>query len=272
MVEETWYERDGVRLHAIEAGPADGPLYILLHGFPEFSYGWRKQMPALAEAGFRVIAPDQRGYNLSDKPQSVSSYAINELAADILQIARGRNFHLAGHDWGAAVAWAVALLRPPNLQKLAILNVPHPAVMMKHLTSDPGQILRSWYMFFFQLPAAPEALFKATGRRTLIRTSRPGAFTDQDLDTYAEAWSRPGAVTAMINWYRALSRVKPPSIKDPFIRIPAIIIWGREDAFLKAEMAQESAQLCPGSRLVYVNATHWVQHEEPELVNQLLLG
>ena len=185
-VRENWYERDGVRLHAIEAGPSDGPLDILLHGFPEFSYGWRKQIPALAAAGYHVIAPDQRGYNLSDKPREIASYAVRELAADIVHMAGGRSFRLAGHDWGAAVAWAVALLRPRGLEQLTVLNVPHPVVMMKHLRGDPGQLLRSWYMFFFQFPAAPEALFRRIGRRALVRTSRAGTFSPQELDRYAE--------------------------------------------------------------------------------------
>jgi epoxide hydrolase 4 len=272
-VRENWYERKGVRLHAIEAGPTDGPLYILLHGFPEFSYGWRKQIPALARAGYHVIAPDQRGYNLSDKPRDIASYAIGELASDIVQIAAGRPFRLAGHDWGAAVAWAIALSRPSGLQQLTVLNVPHPVVMMKHLRGDPGQMLRSWYMFFFQLPSAPEALFRRIGRQTLVRTSRRGTFTREELDTYAESWSRPDAVTGMINWYRALMRVRPRSIADPIVRVPVNIVWGKKDVFLKHVMAEESARFCSNSRVIYLpNATHWVQHEEPERVNEILLG
>jgi pimeloyl-ACP methyl ester carboxylesterase len=273
ILRDTWYERNGVRLHAIEAGPPGGPLYILLHGFPEFSYGWRKQIPALAAAGYHVVAPDQRGYNLSDKPREIKSYAISELTADILQIAGGRSFRLAGHDWGAAVAWAVALMRPPALEKLTILNVPHPAVMMKHLRGDPGQMLRSWYMFFFQLPGAPEALFRTIGRQSMVRTSRRHTFTAQDLDIYAHAWSQPGAITGMINWYRALMRIRPPAMPDPMIRIPVNIVWGKKDAFLKHIMAQESARYCPDSRVIYLpDATHWVQHEEPERVNEILLS
>jgi epoxide hydrolase 4 len=272
--EDTWYERDGVRLHAVEAGPANGPLYILLHGFPEFWYGWKKQIPALAEAGFRVIALDQRGYNLSDKPGQVASYAIGELAADVLGVTRGRSFRLAGHDWGAAVAWATALAAPERVERLTILNVPHPAVMIRHLTGDPGQLMRSWYMFFFQLPVVPEAMFRATGRRTLTGSSRTGTFTDDDLNKYAESWRQPGCVTGMINWYRALMRVRPPALKDPMIRVPTTVVWGKKDRFLKAIMAEESMAFCPapGSRLVYLDeATHWVQHEEPDRVNQLLL-
>jgi pimeloyl-ACP methyl ester carboxylesterase len=270
---ETWYERDGVRLHAMEAGPTGSPLYILLHGFPEFWYGWRKQIPALAAAGYHVIAPDQRGYNLSDKPPHVRSYALPELAADVLAIAAGRTFKLAGHDWGAAVAWAVALAAPEQIERLTILNVPHPVVMMRHLRSDPAQILRSWYMFFFQLPGVPEAFFHVVGRHTLTDTSRPGTFTPADLDRYSEAWRQSGCLTGMINWYRALLRVRPPSFADPIVRAPTTIIWGKQDRFLRHEMAAESTRLCSRGRLLYlVDATHWVQHEEPDRVNAVLIG
>lgn len=269
---ETWYQRNDVRLHAMEAGPPDGPLYILLHGFPEFWYGWRKQIPALAAAGYHVIAPDQRGYNLSDKPRDIRSYAVSELAADVLAIAAGRVFKLAGHDWGAAVAWAVALRAPQQIHRLTILNVPHPAVMMRHLRSDPGQILRSWYMFFFQLPGIPESLFRLVGRRTLTETSRPGTFTPEDLDRYSESWRQPGSVTGMINWYRALMRARPPSLADPIVRVPTNIVWGKQDRFLKHEMAAESVRLCSQGKLVYIDdATHWVQHEEPDRVNAILI-
>jgi epoxide hydrolase 4 len=272
---DAWFERDGVRLHAIEAGPEDGPLYILLHGFPEFWYGWRKQIPVLASAGYRVVAPDQRGYNTSGKPSELSGYGMSELSADVLSIADslGRStFSLAGHDWGAAVAWAVALRWPDRLEKLRILNVPHPAVMMRHLQRDPGQLLRSWYMFFFQTPALPEALFRRTGQRMLINTSRSGCFTREDLEMYTGSWKQPGCATGMINWYRALLRTRPPRLEDPLVRVPTTIVWGRKDRFLKPEMARESLEFCPDGKLVYLeNATHWVQHEEPVQVNALLL-
>jgi pimeloyl-ACP methyl ester carboxylesterase len=271
-VRDRWFERDGVRLHAVEAGPEDGPLYILLHGFPEFWYGWRKQIPALAEAGYRVLVPDQRGYNLSDKPTSVSAYAVNELVADVLTLAEGNRFRLAGHDWGAAVAWTLALMHPRQLESLTILNVPHPKVMMRHLMADPGQMLRSWYILFFQLPLLPEAMFRRTGSQALQRTSRAGTFSAPDLECYQEAWSKPGAVTAMINWYRSLLRrpARPPA--NDVVQVPTTVIWGKQDAFLKESMAAESVKLCRNGKLVLLDATHWVQHEEPERVNQLLIA
>ncbi len=214
--EELWFDRNGSRLHAVAAGPADGPLVILLHGFPEFWYSWRKQIGPLAEAGYRVVAPDQRGYNLSSKPPEIADYAVGNLVADVIAIADqlGHDkFCLAGHDWGAAVAWTTALQFPERLKKLAILNVPHPAVFTRTVRSNPRQMRRSWYMAFFQLPRLPEWRFSsnnfAAGVRALVASSRPGTFTADDLDEYRNAWANPGAVTAMLNWYRAFFRARP---------------------------------------------------------------
>jgi len=279
-LDDLWFERDGVRLHAVAAGPTDGPLVILLHGFPEFWYSWRKQIGPLAAAGFRVVAPDQRGYNLSSKPPRVRDYAIGKLVADVVYIAGrlGRErFHLAGHDWGAAVAWTTALLAPERLHKLAILNVPHPAVFLRTVRSNPRQMLRSWYMAFFQLPGIPEQRFAANnfemGIKSLVASSHPGTFTADDLDHYRRAWSQPGTVTAMINWYRAMFRSRPPLPKDPTVHIPTRILWGARDMFLLPEMAQESIAYCDSAQLTYFpNATHWLQHEEPEAVSAALIG
>jgi len=279
-LEDLWFERDGVRLHAVATGPADGLLVILLHGFPEFWYSWRKQIGALAEAGFRVVAPDQRGYNLSSKPPHIMDYTVGNLVADVVYIAGrlGRDhFHLAGHDWGAAVAWATVLFAPERVNKLAILNVPHPTVFLRTLGSNPYQMLRSWYMAFFQLPRIPELHFSANnfaeGVKALVASSRPGTFTPQDLDQYRKAWCNPGTVTAMINWYRALFRTRPPLPEDPRIHVPTRILWGERDIFLLPEMAQESVFYCDSAELTYFpNATHWLQHEEPEIVNAALIA
>ena len=209
-VEYLPFKNGDVGLHAVAAGPEDGPLVVLLHGFPEFWYSWHRQIEPLSAAGFRVIVPDQRGYNLSSKPVGVSSYAMPELVSDVIAIADQlgqRKIFLAGHDWGAAVAWSTALLHPQRVAKLVVLNVPHPSVMRKFLSTRPRQFRRSWYMFFFQLPWLPEALFSAfnfrAGSRSLLRSSRPGTFTAEDLAQYRAAWSQPGAITGMINWYRA---------------------------------------------------------------------
>ncbi|HEY6269114.1 MAG TPA: alpha/beta hydrolase [Candidatus Acidoferrum sp.] len=272
------FQHADVRLHAVAAGPKDGPVVVLLHGFPEFWYGWRRQIGPLAAAGFRVVVPDQRGYNLSSKPSGVAAYALTELVSDVIAIADQlgqEKILLAGHDWGAAVAWSTALFHPQRIAKLVVLNVPHPSVMRKFLSTHRSQLLRSWYMFFFQLPWFPERLFSAfnyrTGVRALLRSSRPGTFSDEDLAQYRAAWSHPRAVTSMINWYRALfrTRVKFP---DKIVHVPTRILWGERDAFLLAEMAHESLRYCSNAELfTFANATHWLQHEESARVSELLI-
>lgn len=280
QLEDLWFKRGGVCLHAVAAGPKDGPLVILLHGFPEFWYSWRKQIGPLAEAGFRVVAPDQRGYNVSSKPAKVSDYAVGNLVADVVYIAGtlGRErFHLAGHDWGAAVAWATALLAPERLHKLAILNVPHPGVFIRTVRTNPRQMRRSWYMAFFQLPGIPERRFSANnfdvGAKALVASSRSNTFTLDDLNEYRKAWSNPGTVTAMINWYRAFFRTRLPLPENLKVHVPTRILWGERDMFLLREMAQESVFYCDSAELTYFpDATHWLQHEEPEAVSAALIA
>jgi pimeloyl-ACP methyl ester carboxylesterase len=272
------FENSGVQLHSITTGPKDGPVIILLHGFPEFWYGWHRQIEPLAAAGFRVIVPDQRGYNLSSKPSGVAPYALTELVSDVIAIAdqlSQEKIFLAGHDWGAAVAWSAALLHPQRIAKLAILNVPHPSVMRKFLSTRPRQLLRSWYMFFFQLPWLPETLFSVfnyqIGTRSLLRSSRPGTFSPEDLAQYRAAWSQPGALTAMINWYRALFRTHV-KFQDKTVRVPTRILWGERDDFLLTEMAHESLRHCTdGELFTFANASHWLQHEEHARVSELLV-
>lgn len=272
-------ETNGVRLHAVEAGPETGSLAILLHGFPEFWFGWRAQIEPLARAGVRVLAPDQRGYNLSAKPRGLDAYRIDALADDVIGLIDGagrKRVHLVGHDWGAAVAWRVAARAPERLHSLSILNVPHPNVMMKTLRTDPRQLLKSWYIFFFQLPWLPEAGARAfnwqAGTNALRGSSRRGTFSAADLTHYRVAWSQPGAFTAMINWYRAIIQRPPARLQDSRIHVPTQILWGKRDQFLTPEMAAASVELCDDATLTYFDrATHWVQHEEAEAVNEKLL-
>jgi len=266
----------GRRLAAIDEGPTDGPLVILLHGFPEFSYAWRNQVGPLVDDGWRVLVPDQIGYNLSDKPVGLENYDIDALADDFLRLAESagyRTFSLVGHDWGGIVAWWLALRDPDRIERLAILNAPHPATMTRYAMTHPTQMLRSWYVLFFQIPGLPEALLRAGGyrmaRRLLTGTSRGDAFSRHDLDHYQEAWSRPGALTAMINWYRALRKRR--RLRSERVRVPTMILWGERDAALEFPLALAALRRCDQGRLFrFPNATHWLQHEEPEDVNHLL--
>ena len=272
------FQNGSVTLHAVITGPKNGPVVVLLHGFPEFWYSWHKQIAPLAAAGFRVIVPDQRGYNRSSKPSGVRSYALTELVSDVIAIADQlgqERIFLAGHDWGAAVAWSVALLYPNRIARLAILNVPHPSVMGRYLMQNRRQLRKSWYMFFFQIPYFPEAFLSASNFRrgiaSLVGSSRPGTFSADDLAQYRSAWSQPGALTGMINWYRAAFRHRT-TFPDRIVRVPTRILWGMRDAFLMAEMAQDSLRYCTDAELIqFPDATHWLQHEEPARVSQLLV-
>ncbi len=271
---------NGVRLHVAQAGPTDGPLVLLLHGFPECWYGWKAQIPALAGAGFRVWVPDQRGYNLSEKPRSVQNYRLEKLTADVaglIEAAGVERAFLVGHDWGGAVAWQSAAAYPDRVQRLVVLNCPHPEVMRRHLFRSPRQLLRSWYILCFQLPCLPERMARLGNWRMLVRglerSSRPGTFHEADFEVYRRAWSQPGAMRSMINWYRALMRYPLRGSSETRIRSPMLFIWGAKDRFLGTEMAQPSLDLCDAGRLVLIDeATHWVQHEESRRVNDLLLG
>ena len=269
---------NGINLHIVQEGPESGRLLILLHGFPEFWFGWRQQIPYLGEAGFRVWAPDQRGYNLSDKPAGAAAYAVDKLAHDVIGLIEAAGVEkasLVAHDWGAVVAWWAAAEFPDRFEKMVILNAPHGAVMRKHLRYNRIQRGRSRYMLFFQLPWLPDFLSRrnnwARAVQALQRTSCPGAFTVDDLDAYRQAWSQPGSFTAMLNWYRAAFRHPAPPPKNRRISVPTLLIWGAKDRFLGKEMAQPSIDRCEDGRLVIIEeASHWVQHDVPDQVNALI--
>ncbi len=270
---------NGVSLHVAQAGPEDGPPVILLHGFPEYWAGWRHQIGPLADAGFRVLAPDQRGYNRSDKPEGIAAYALDVLAADVVGLIDANGWSqaaLVGHDWGGLVAWWVALTAPDRVERLAILNAPHPVAFRRYVRTHPAQLLRSWYVGVFQLPWLPEFAFRRRNwrglTRALVTTSRPGTFSEDDLARYRQAWSEPGAIRAMIHWYRAALRDRPEPPGSPRIRVPTRLLWGPGDRFLSRGLAEASLAFCDEGRLEWVEgATHWLQHEEPERVNRLLL-
>ncbi len=269
---------NGVNLHVVQAGPEDGPLVILLHGFPEFWYGWHKQIDFIAEQGYRVWAPDQRGYNISEKPNGIAAYNLDELAADVIGLidAAGRDKAiLVGHDWGGGIAWWTACKYPERLSKLVILNAPHHKVFRRTLSSDLSQIKKSWYFAYLQIPIIPETLMGLMSEpfaRGLQASAKPGAFSDDDMVEYQKAWAQPGALKSMISYYRAAVQQMPQPQPNPQVKVPTLILWGKKDAYLKWEMAQASVELCDNGKLIYFdNATHWIQHEEPDRVNQLML-
>jgi pimeloyl-ACP methyl ester carboxylesterase len=278
-------QTNGITLHVQTDGPENGPSVILLHGFPEFYYGWRKQIPALVEAGFRVIVPDQRGYNLSDKPRGVAAYDVNSLAKDILGLFDHFGIEkakLVGHDWGAVVAWTVAVNHPSRLEKLAILNVPHPDVMTRFILENSEQRKKSWYVFFFQIPLFVEWILSRNNFRNLARmivgSGKKSTFTKSDLAEYKKAWAQPGALTGMLNWYRNIFRgglksiFKRGSTPARRVTVPTLILWGKKDLALGHEMVEPSLALCDDGNVVFFeHATHWVQHDEANEVNKQLI-
>lgn len=277
-------DTNGIKLHVVMEGPTEGPAVILLHGFPEFHYGWHKQVPALARAGFRVIVPDQRGYFRSDKPKGIASYDVDILAEDIAGLMDSlgiQNAFLAGHDWGAVVAWTLAINHPERLKKLAILNVPHPDVMARFLREDAEQRKKSWYIFFFQIPFLAEWMLGRNDfrnlRRMLAGSGKESTFSAEDLAQVQKAWAEPGALSGMLHWYRAIFRrslrlVLFKKTAERRVTVPTLMLWGKQDVALSHAMVAPSIALCDtGEAVVFENATHWVQHDAAEEVNQRLV-
>lgn len=279
-LEEVHIDTGEVKLHCVVEG--EGELVILLHGFPEFWYSWRHQIPFLAR-GFKVVAPDMRGYNLSEKPTGIEAYDVSHLTSDVLGIMDNLGYDSAsvvGHDWGGAVSWMTAANHPDRVHKLAVLNCPHPAVFAQNLLKNPMQILRSYYMLLFQLPRLPEALLSILDFMPLKRVFtdwalREDTFGEQDLERLASAAAQPGALTSSINYYRALFRNRQllkTREEFPTIRCPTLLVWAEDDRALGKELTFGMDRYFEGPLQVkYIpNCSHWVQQEQPLLVNQFL--
>ncbi len=273
----------GVRLHYAERGSGER-LVILLHGFPECWYSWRHQLMALGES-YTVVAPDMRGYNLSDKPARVEDYKINLLVDDVLGLIRHfgkKQATIVGHDWGAAVAWAVAQRHPEYVWKLAALQVPPMAAWRANMSLR--QALRSWYMLFFQLPRVPEWLMSANDyafvERAFKKTvARPGTFTDTDIAVYKKALREPGALTAAINYYRANAfsmfmkrKREREELSDGRIRVPVLFIYGEQDHAIVPETVRDVKSYvdAPYREVRIKQSAHWVQNEAVAEVNAAL--
>ena len=261
---------NGVRLHCVEAGPEGGLPVLLLHGFPEFWRAWERQIGPLARAGFHVVVPDLRGYNLSEKPAGVESYRLSTLVEDIVGLIHDlgtQRAHVVGHDWGGIIAWALAITRPEVVDKLVILNAPHPAAYRREWKRGE-QPRRSWYVAFFQLPWLPERLLPRFGRWAL--RGRSGSYTPEDLRHYEAAWAQPGAATAMIHYYRALMRFG--NVRETEVRAPTLLLWGERDVALVPELAEGLGEWVPDLRVVrFPAATHWLMRDETLRVGGLIL-
>jgi len=265
-----------VTLHVVLAGPADGPPVILLHGFPEFWYAWYRQMGQLAKAGFRVIVPDQRGYNESDKPNRIEDYRVDELARDIANMTETLGYdsaHVAAHDWGGGVAWQLAIRNPNRVRKLVIFDTPHP-LAGRDFRSSEEKI--GWYRTFFQIPWIPEWAARLgdwyVQVRTLRDTARPGTFSDEKIDLYRSAWDNDGAMSAMINWYRAAFRYPSAQEGEQRVSVPTLLVVAPDDAFIPSDLTRASVKYLDDGRLLELDAgTHWVLQEDPEATSRILI-
>lgn len=281
-ITQRFIRANGVDFELAECGSGDR-LAICLHGFPELNYSWRFQMPMLAERGWRVWAPNLRGYGATSKPQGVRAYALDHLTNDVAALIDAaaaehpvRETMVIAHDWGAIIAWAFAIRRLRPLDRLVIMNVPHPKVAEREIRHW-RQLKKSWYIFFFQLPRLPERMMASDGARGI-----KGAFYNMAVDksrfgrdvlqTYADAALRPGAITAMINYYRALLRHRDTiDLGTARIETPTLMIWGEEDTALNIRCTEGTEQWVPNLTLHRLpGVSHWVQQEAPDTVNALL--
>ncbi len=269
---------NGVTLHVVEAGSDDGPLLVLLHGFPEFWWGWRHQIGPFARAGYHVVVPDMRGYNESEVPSQVSDYHLDTLTADVVALADSfgaQRFDLVAHDWGAVISWWVAAKHSGRLRRVVLMDGPHPDVWAAQGLKHPTQAVRSTYVAFYQLPWLPEAALSAWDfaalRKFVETTARDGTFEPGALDRYVEAWSHPGSLTAMLNYYRAL-RERQTGKEPARLTPPTLVLWAEHDSFLERHIAEAGLALCDRGRLEIVpGTTHWLHLEEPERINAAVL-
>jgi len=276
---EGFIQLTNVKLHYVEAGDKDKPLMVFVHGFPSFFYCWRFQLRRF-QSDYHVIAIDMRGYNESDKPQGIQNYSVDKLVIDLAEVIVkfGSNAITVGHDWGAIVCWELALNKPELIQKLIILNVPEPRAFREVISSNYKQVMASWYMFMFQVPILAESTFSAEDYRLLGFVIKKGIkdpenFTEEDLECYKYAWSRPYAVTAAINYYRATaSRILDgTSSATGLVKPKTLIIWGALDTALTVEGAHASLKYCEEAQLkILPTASHFVQEDEPQKVNEYI--
>jgi epoxide hydrolase 4 len=266
---------NGVRLHYVTQG--EGPLMLMLHGFPEFWYSWRHQIPEFAQY-FKVVALDLRGYNDSDKPEDKSAYVMDEFVKDIRGVIQGLGYEkciLVGHDWGGAIAWNFAYTYSEMLERLIILNLPHPAKFSQGLLSIQ-QLLRSSYIFFFQLPWLPELMIKNSNYAAVAKAFKgmavdKNAFSQADLDAYKNAAAKTGALTAMLNYYRNIFRQRILKTNWGILTVPTLMIWGEKDTALGKELTYGTEAYVQDFQIKYIaNCSHWVQQEKPDLVNQYI--
>jgi epoxide hydrolase 4 len=274
-MQHEYIHTNGIQLHYVTEG--EGPLMLMLHGFPEFWYSWRKQISEFS-SHYKVVAIDLRGYNDSDKPAHQSAYVMAEFIQDVKGVIQGLGYDrciLVGHDWGGAIAWNFAYAYPTLLDRLIVLNLPHPAKFAQGLRT-PQQLIRSAYIFFFQIPILPELLLQANDYEAIASAFTgmaidKSAFTTADLDAYKDAAAKRGALTAMLNYYRNLVQQGLTQTEWGVLTTPTLMIWGESDTALGKELTYGTEAYVQNLRIRYIpNCSHWVQQEQPQQVNQYI--
>src|SRR4051794_19843843 len=265
------FQRADLTFDVTDSGPDDGPVVVLLHGYPENRTSWEAVTPLLVSQGFRVLAPDQRGYSPRARPKGRRAYATQHLAGDVvalLDAAGAEKAHVVGHDWGGGVAWALASAHPHRLHTVTSLTTPHPRAMLKAMVTGT-QGFKSWYMFMFQLPVLPELAYTDRMQKRLRATLRGTGLSDDAIDRYVTPLREPGAATAAINWYRAMPF--SASMKGG-VSVPALYVYGTKDAFLGRKAADLTGDYvtAPYRYEVLDGINHWMPEEIPDVVARLI--
>jgi epoxide hydrolase 4 len=290
---------NGIRMHYVTmenegVDSSDYPLMILLHGFPEFWYSWRHQIPFFAKR-FKVIAPDMRGYGETEKPREIDKYRIDNLVRDIIELIHSfgkKKAIIVGHDWGAIIGWSIAMIAPSVIEKLIIMNAPHPALYQKNAFRNLSQMQKSWYIFFFLMQKVPEKVLSSNNFELLKHMfessiKRKDKFTQDDMKNYISSWCKgkgergedgySNGIAGGINYYRANLNTEfwenlGESIPFPKIKSPTLMIWGEDDMFFGKELAENTGEFieAPFSMELISNCGHWVQQEAPDEVNQIM--
>jgi pimeloyl-ACP methyl ester carboxylesterase len=269
------FTRDGLTFDVTDQGPAEAEPVVLLHGYPQSSESWRSVSPGLVAAGYRVLAPDQRGYSPRARPLERRAYVMTELVGDVLALAdqaRLDRFHVVGHDWGGAVAWALATDHADRLRTLTVLSTPHPGAFLRSAVTS-GQALRSWYMGLFQIPRLPEWLTLARDGRVALTAMRRSGLSEDRARAYLEAMREPGALTGALNWYRALP-FEVTAVRDAKpVTVPTLYVWSTKDVALGRKAAELTARFVSGPYRFEVleGVSHWIPEEAPDEVVRLVL-
>jgi len=266
-------QANGIQFHYVTEG--DGPLMLFLHGFPEYWYSWRHQISEFSK-NYKVVALDMRGYGQTDRPQGKENYTIDVLVKDVKEVVSALGYEkcvLVGHDWGAIVAWYVAMNAEACIEKLIVMNVPHPKCYMENLTFK--QVLRSWYIWMFQLPKFSEAYLKANDFKWITDQFRSAvnteAFPEEDLNKYKENAATPGALTAMLNYYRNLPAEMMKKDAMPIIQVPTLMLWGEKDGYTGKDSTRGTERYVKNLDLKFLpNCSHWTQQDCPKEVNQYM--